>query len=207
MISSRYVLPVVLLLALALIPTVIHSYLESKADDGLLASRISPLLDGATGKPTERNKRWGQDVFASQDWIERIYKRPQRTGIRLFVARSYDHKRLYHHPELGLSYGSDLKGEGVVILPGKSEIPVHLLRERRGSGLVAYALLYDEKFVADPIAQQIRSSFNLLFNASKPMTLFYVSVPNSLVNRAFDESPPARLMRAAIESFLSQIAG
>ena len=44
MISARYALPVALVLMLALIPTVIHSYLGMKTDDGLSVKNIKPEL-------------------------------------------------------------------------------------------------------------------------------------------------------------------
>jgi len=204
MISSRYALPVILLLSLALIPTVIHSYLGSTTDDGMLAEKISPVLDGFTSVPSDRNKRWGEDVFDSRNWIERIYRKQGATAVRLFVARSYDQKRLYHHPELALSYGSSLKGDGMVMLPGDDDIPVYLLRGRSGQGLVAYALLYDGRFVKDPIAHQIRDSFRMLFSPRKPMTLFYVSTAKTSENANFARSPAAAFLRAAIDSFRAQ---
>ena len=204
MISSRYAFPVIVLLALALIPTVIHSYLGAKVDDGLLTNQIAVNLLGFNSRSTQRNERWGGDVFNSQDWIERVYSRTGGFEIRLFVARSYDHKSLYHHPELALSYGSDMTSEGVVPLPGSPEIPVHLLRENHGTGLVAYTMLYEDRFVYNPISLQIRSAFDLLFSASKPMTLFYVSTARTPGTRQTDLSSVADLLRAAVESFRLQ---
>lgn len=204
MISSRYALPVIVLLSLALIPTVIHSYFGAKIDDGLLTKQINMKLGEYYGKSTDRNARWGDEVFNSQDWIERTYSKPAGFEIRLFVARSFDHKSLYHHPELALSYGRDMTAEGIVILPGEPELPVHLLRENLGSGLIAYTILYEDEFVQNPISLQILSAFDLLFNASKPMTLFYISTPNIPGQRRTDLSQVTDLLHAAIESFRSQ---
>jgi hypothetical protein len=120
------------------------------------------------------------------------------------VARSYDHKRLYHHPELALSYGKVLKSDGIVVLSGRLEIPVRLLRGEADRELVAYTLLYGDEFVEDPIAHQISDSFYLLTSARKPMTLFYVSTRNVSNKQKFDESAVASVLRAAIESFVAQ---
>src|SRR5664280_2539690 len=102
MISARYALPVAFVLMLALIPTVIHSYLGLKTDDGLSVKNIKPVLDNFYSIPTNRQPGWGEVTFGSEDWIERIYTDEQGKSLRLFVGRSYDHKRLYHHPELAL---------------------------------------------------------------------------------------------------------
>ncbi len=204
MISTRYALPAALLLTLALIPTIIHSYLGSKMDDGMRTEEISSVLNGFTSVPAKRNKRWGEDVFDSKDWVERIYERSGTPKVRLFVARSYDHKRLYHHPELALSYGRNLKDDGLVLLRGEFDIPVHLLRGRESSELIAYALLYDGQYIEDPISHQIRDAFSLLFRPRKAMTLFYVSISNALRNEDIRASPSASVLLAAIQSFRSQ---
>ena len=128
MISARYALPVALVLMLALIPTVIHSYLNLKSDDGLSVKNIKSALDNFNSTPTNRQPGWGEDTFGCEDWIERIYTDEQGKSLRLFVGRSYDHKRLYHHPELALSYAKDLRGEGQIRLPG--QLPVTILPAR-----------------------------------------------------------------------------
>ena len=73
MFSHRYALPVVLLLAVALVPTVIHSYMQARNDDGRSAKDIPTTLAGIKSKPyTRHNDAWVMDMFASDDWIERI---------------------------------------------------------------------------------------------------------------------------------------
>ena len=206
MISSRYALAVSLLLALALVPTVIHSYLGLRLEDGLATANIGHQLHGYASVPTKRNSSWGEDVFASEDWIERSYKRTGARDVRLFVARSYDHKRLYHHPELALSYGKDLNNTDMAVLSGRMEIPVRFLWDEAGRELVAYTLLYGDEFVEDPISHQISESFYLLTSARKPMTLFYASTRIGPGKQKFDESELASVLRAAIESFVAQNA-
>ena len=204
MVSSRFSLPVALVLALALIPTIIHSYLDSKHKDGLSLQNLPRVLNGYSSKKTRRNPQWGEDVFDSQDWIERNYSIPGGPVVRLFAARSYDHKRLYHRPELGLSYGVSLQSQGVIHLPGSAPLPVHFLRNERGRGGVVYALLYDDELVEDPISHQIRDSINILFGSKKPMTLIYVSASNLPAVEDLGSSPAALVLRAAVESFRLQ---
>lgn len=201
MISSRYAPLVILLLVLPLIPTVIHNYLELKTDDGKSVGKIDATLNNFTSESTHRHARWGKDTFDSDDWIERIYTDKRGHKVQLFAARSYDHKRLYHHPELAVSYGSDLRSEKNKVLPGPLEIPVNLLRNSNGYGFIAYAFLYDGKFIKDPIAHQIKDSLNLLVSARKPMTLFYVSDSDAAPGTAFHDTPAAVILSEAIDSF------
>lgn len=101
MLSTRFAVPVVALLALAAIPTVIHSYMPSSPSDGRTAAAVPMKLGTDLGVQTKRRANWGEDRFSSTDWIERQYGGP--SGVTLFIGRSMDPKKLYHHPELALA--------------------------------------------------------------------------------------------------------
>ena len=204
MISSRYGLVVALLLALALVPTVIHSYYGFLHQDGLTTEAIAADLAGFHSKATDRKSQWVKDMFDSEDWIERRYFYGRGKSARLFAARSYDLKRLYHHPELGILYGIDLKDEGIHRLPGSPEVPVRLLRRRTGKGAAAYTLLYDDEFVSNPIGFQLKTSFELVFSPRKELTLLLVFDKDLPSNHAFEDSPAARILVSAVESFRNQ---
>ena len=202
MISSRYVIPVSLLLILSLLPTIIHSYLGSIYDDGRSVQTIPTTLAGFSSEPYLRHKdQWVKSLYGSEDWIERIYKNDNGEKIRLFAARSYDYKKLYHHPELGLSHGSNLEEEGIVMLQGDPEIPVFVLRNNSGRGIVAYVLLHEGKFVKNPVSHQINGAFLQLFSPMKAMTLFYVSDTSSTASEIFNRTSSASLLAAAIQSY------
>ena len=202
MISSRYVIPVILLLILSLLPTFIHSYLGSIYDDGRSVNSIPTKLADFSSKPYSRHKDpWVKSIFDSVDWIERIYKNDKGEKIRLFAARSYDYKRLYHHPELALSHGSNFKDEDIVMLPGDPEIPVFVLRSSSGSGIDAYVLLHEGKFIKDPVSHQIKEAFTQLFQTRKAMTLFYVSDTTAPIAENFNKTSSASILAAAIRSF------
>ena len=204
MISSRYAIPVIILLVVALIPTIIHSYIGATVIDGKSVHAIPGIFKNFTSKPSKRNAQWGKDIFDSEDWFERDYFDTQRTKVRLFVARSYDHKRLYHHPELALSYGQSLTGKSISNLPGHPEIPVYILSNDDKSKLIAYTLLYDNEFIKNPIMHQLSDSARLLLNARKPMTLFYASQSGPPSKTQFEKSSTASLLLLAIQSFRSQ---
>jgi len=188
---------------LALIPTIIHSYLDLKTNDNLSTHQISPILGSYASKPTQRKPEWGNDTFACYDWIERNYTNQQGKSVRLFVGRSYDHKRLYHHPELVLSYGKDLKMVGEMQYAAQSKVPVKLLANETRPVIAAYALLYDKQFVENAITHQLKSSIIQLITPRKPMTLFYVEAENTSDLSIFSETDAAFVLESAIKDFLA----
>ncbi|GAB4254176.1 MAG: hypothetical protein Kow0065_00920 [Methylomicrobium sp.] len=204
MLSTRYSLLVAFALSLALIPTVIHNYLGLTTEDGRAVRHIAVRLGAFDSHPTQRNPNWGEITFGSNDWFERHYQDQHGRLVRLFAARAYDHKRLYHHPELALSYGGDFEDQGIVILKEASGLPVKLLRNRNGRGLVAYALHYDDQFIDHPIRHQLKESLELLISPRKPITLFYVSDNDTPKHVDFKDTPAARLLKSAVDDFLTQ---
>lgn len=201
MLSSRYAPAICVALLLALVPTIIHSYVGVVAGDDLATSRVPEVLDGYVGTPTARAGDWGRRRFESHDWLEREYKAPGDTVV-LTVVRSYDLKALYHHPELAVAYhAASFSGSGTEPMPGRPDMPVHLLVNRTGGPVGMYVLHYDGRFVSDPIRFQIRTAGELLFTGRKAMTLFFVrddAVPEG-ANPL--ELPAARLLASAVAAF------
>jgi hypothetical protein len=201
MISPRYAAPVAAILALALVPTVIHSYRGARLDDGLRAASVADTLDGMTSSPTARKAGWVRNNFATDDWIERTYS-VHGTDVSLFVARSYDPKRLYHHPELALLRGTQTTPGQVVWTEARPDIPLHVLATARDGrqGVGVYALMYDGRFIDNPLLFQVRTSVELLVSGRRPMTLFMSS---ALEGRAADieNAPATRVLLAAIHDF------
>ena len=204
MMAGRYLPILSALLAAALVPTVIHSYAGMKVDDGRTAARIPSALAGFTSAPTDRRDDWGKRRFESDDWFERKYV-SGRDEVVLTVVRSYDMKRLYHHPELAVAYGTPFTDHETVRFPERPDIPIHVLRtelvERQAVGL--YALHYGNRFIDAPIWFQLRTAGELLVSGRRPMTLFFandLSVPEE-ANVA--KLPSRSLLLAAIETFTS----
>jgi hypothetical protein len=204
MMHARFAAPVAILLGLALVPTAIHSYRGTVLPDGLTTRAIPAQLAGAGSTPTSRRGGWVSNAFASDDWVERTY-RLEGQEVTLFAARSYDPKRLYHHPELALLRGTETAGAGLVHVPARPHIPLHVLTTSRGGrqGVAVYALLYDGRFIAHPITFQLRTSAELLVRGRKPMTLLFAS-DLSGSPEALSEAPAARIVLAAIDAFQAQ---
>lgn len=204
--SPRYAAPVALVLLLALLPTAIHSYVGLRTEDGLHASAIPNTLDGFPGTKTTRNATWGQRRFDATDWIERTYHAGSR-DVRLVVARSFDLKKLYHHPELAAADGVDLRADGLKRLPAGPDA-VHVLESAAGPRqVVLYTLLYDGVFVEDPVWFQFRTAGKGLVTGRKQMTLFFVHQAEVPEGQAVEDTAAATVLKAAVAAFKDQHNG
>ena len=203
MISDRYAPLLASVVALALVPVVLHSYMGSTIDDGRKTESIAPKLGEYASAKTDRDANWGQRRFESFDWFERRYISASDSVV-LVVLRSYDLKKLYHHPELDVAYGVPLLRNKVARTPATGEIPVHMLyNDEESGGAALYVLQYGDDYVEDPLRFQVRSSLELLFSPRKAMTLFFVvdrEVPRAVVGKP-EQLPAASLLAAAIAGF------
>ena len=208
MFAPRFSLTVAALLGLTLVPTVIHQYVGLSIDDGRIANAISIRLAGLSGIATGRKSSWAVRKFDSDDWMERWYT-GQNEKIQLLVARSYDLKRLYHHPELAIVQSDDLASRGVVRLAHRESLPIHLLESRRttGRGVALYVLHYDSEFVDDAMRFQLRTAASLLVGGRRQMTLFFVHDNDVPLDTPIENLPVTRVLLAAVDSFMSQAAG
>jgi len=195
-----------LLIGLALVPTLIHGYVDMRADDGYTATAVGPRLAGLPSRPSDRLAGWVKKTLDSDDWSEREYQKPGGGHVSLFISRSYDLKRLYHHPELAVAYGHDLHEAGIQPLAGMTEVPVHVLRGNadQAASLALYALLYDGQFVDNPYTFQLRTAGALLVGPRRPMTLFFALDQTAGAGTSLDGAVVARVLAAAIRSFESQ---
>jgi hypothetical protein len=196
MMSTRYLPLACALVAVALVPTFIHSYSDSAVRDGRTTASIPLVLAGYSGAPSDRNATWGQRQFESHDWMERTY-RSGGDQVTLTVVRSYDAKALYHHPELAATENTFDTAE-VRRFTRRSDVPVHVLSSATG-GIALYALHYDDTFVEDPIRFQLRSAVEMLFSGRKAMTLFFLADPTP--SASVDMLPSLNLFFEAIDSF------
>ena len=203
MISTRYAPAVIALLTAALIPTVIHSYVDRPHDDGLATEAIPMMLAGQMGAPSGRDAQWGQRRLDAYDWFERRYGGP--IDARLFVGRSYDAKQLYHHPEIEIAYGNSFGRGRVERFAARPEMPVHVIDgvDANARAVAMYVLLYDGHFVENPVTFQLRTSLELLFSRRKPMTIFFVRQQRQ-GNEALDASLGGQLLVEAIDAFQRQ---
>lgn len=201
--TSRYASAVCLLLGLALVPTLIHSYGGDVAGDGRSASIVPASAAGFSSAPTDRNAGWAKRRFDSDDWIERTYAK-NGDEAQLTVIRSYDAKKLYHHPELAVAYGTSFVGHQLRRFPQDPSVPVHVLEPAPGvSARAMYVLNYGDDFIDDPIRFQIKSAGELLFSRRKPMTLFFVHDVTVPEGADLATLPSTDLLFSVVHSFLT----
>jgi hypothetical protein len=204
MINSRFAPAVCVLVALALVPTIIHSYAGAVVDDGLRASALPERLAGLDSRVSDRSENWGQRRFESDDWVERVYTVEGRE-VTLTVVRSFDLKALYHHPELAVAYGSSFDRHRVEVFDRRPTIPVHVLdNSLNAAPLALYALHYGDRFIAEPIRFQIRTAGELLFSGRRAMTLFFTQSEVRFRTGDLSGQPVASILMAAIDEFLKQ---
>ena len=198
MIAARHLPGLAVLLALACVPTILHSYMGATLEDGRTAAAVPARLNGLDGHPTDRSAAWVLDKYGATDFIERQYG-PDTT---LFVARSYDAKRIYHHPEHGVARGDGYERATLTRLPARPEVPLFVLKGSQDR-LSVYTLLYQDEFVSDPIRFQLRNAFTSLIRPRMPMTLFFVRGRGEQT-RAAGMSSAETLLLAAVDGFFAQ---
>lgn len=203
MIATRYVTITGVLVALALIPTVIHNYVGLTIEDGRRTDQVAATLAGFESSKSDRKETWGGRLFEATDWSERLYVSGADEVI-LTVIRSYDLKSLYHHPELAVAYGANFTRHEVQYLGRRGDIPVQVLETDDPTGPVAmYVLHYGDTFVAEPIRFQIKTAGQLLIGGRRPMTLFFAQGQRRRSGVAVSELPWAPVLFTAIEQFLA----
>jgi hypothetical protein len=177
-IATRHAWLVAGLLLLALVPTYFNVYRQPPPlEPGALAAAIPADLEGyRDAGPGPHDAEWVATHFASHDFVERTY-RAGTLELELFAARTYDAKRLFHFPELALTYGRSATAErtGELEVAGRS-VPVRVL-EFRGRTTVrrsVSALFCGREPVRDPIRFLLRSLPALFVGRREPMTLIYV---------------------------------
>ena len=195
MICTRHLPALSVLLALACVPTVVHSYLDPPAGDGRSAADVPIRLNGLQGLRSSRSTQWVTDTYGTSDFIERQYG----PDLTLFVARSYDAKRLYHHPENGVAHGDGYTRPLVIRTEGRPDVPIFMLKGSRR--LSVYALLYGGEFVDSPIKFQLRNALTLLVRPRALMTLFFVRERTGGESRSADVDRAEALLLAAIDGF------
>ena len=173
--SPRYTTATLALLALALVPTVVTSYVRgSVVEQPPLRDVLPDVMDGRISSPTNRKATTIKREFDSEDWAEREYAGIGEPPVKVLLVRSYDMKRLYHHPELAVSE-ADYDTARVVSVPTTSgPVDVHVLPASAGrEGLAAYALLYRGRTITRPLLFQLTVAPDLLLLGRRPMTLVF----------------------------------
>ena len=201
MIALRYAPAVCVVLALALVPTLIHSYAGLVVEDGRRTSSVGSTLAGFSSTQSDRRENWGRRLFEAADWSERRYV-SGLDEVMLTIIRSYDLKSLYHHPELAVAYGTNFTRNRVDYLGPRGDVPVHVLEDDDPTGPVGlYVLHYGDAFITDPIWFQIRTSGELLVGGRQQMTLFFARGMRRRAGQPVADLPWTPVLFEAIQQF------
>ena len=202
MISARYAWPTTLVLLVAFVPTVIHVYPEPEPLPSGAIDRVLPENLGGFRYVTkgERSAAWVKEAFAADDFVSRSYSSPSGIvdGLRIFVARSYDAKKLFHFPEIALSRGrSSTLVRLIEIETDAGILPARLIEFQAGGDVhrAAYALLYGDRPMLHPIPFLFDLVPELFVGRREPTTLIYVQGSTDPGNEA--------ALEAELQDFLS----
>ncbi|MHC4952879.1 MAG: hypothetical protein ACYTGZ_03250 [Planctomycetota bacterium] len=208
MISARYAWPLAVLLLVALVPTVRNVYRTPEPHaPGTLAAEMPANLEGC-GKvePGKHTESWVQEIFGTADFVSRSYESKKIGGsLSLFAARSYDGKRLFHFPELALTYGRPATGRSIEEIDTEhGTLPVHVIefKETNGSHQAVYALLYGSTGVRGPIRFMLGRVPELFAGHKEAMTLVYVQGSADSTKKSALASELRTLIAAACAGYL-----
>ena len=200
MISSKYAWPAAGLLLVALVPTLLNVYRAPEPiEPGSLAADIPQALGPFARSVAGRRKReWVKGHFGADDFVSRRYG-----DLTLFAARTYDGKKLFHFPELALTYGraaTDRRSERY------GEFPAHVLeyRDQKGFHLSAYALFYGDRPVEDPISFMLSILPERFLGKREPMTIIYVQGDAGPEEEEALTADLEKLLAAAGEAYLER---
>jgi hypothetical protein len=166
-IATKYAGLAVVVLAISVVPVVAHQYVGwTVLDDRPLALDLS--VPGMHAVPAPSRGSFINRAFATNDWTEQRYEGAEGS-LSLYLIRSFDAKRLYHHPELALLHGRGF--EPAVIVRGAEalDVPVRVLTST--TGIAAYTLVFENDVVDNALRFQLRQAGTLLLSPRRPMTL------------------------------------
>jgi hypothetical protein len=154
---------------------VVHSYLNLEIDDCKAARLLVPQSVPASDSSRKRDA-WMRDQFEASQWHEGSFvKDGQRFDFS--ILRSYDAKRLYHHPENYFANRAFVRERRIEWVSTHSgAVPIHRVyySDPNAAVLVAYLLVYRSSPVASPYWAQLRAAPVELFSGRTPMTLFLI---------------------------------
>lgn len=173
--SLHYVRPLSACLLLALVPVVVHSYIQVEIDDCKAPQSFTSASAQApdAGGPRAAAIR---ERFQSFQLREGGFVRDGQQ-FDFTIIRSYDAKRLYHRPETSLVEHAIADTRGIQWVPTDSGIlPIHRVYygDTDPAIMVAYVLVYRSSPVASPYWPQLRAAPVELFSGRRPMTLFFI---------------------------------
>jgi len=204
--SRRHLWPLVITLCVSLVPTLQYGYDGHPREASKITQTSLPAaVGGLAGLPKDRTGGWLQATYGADSWAERTYNVPGAGSIGLFVARGFDMKKLYHHPELGVMRGHQFEPQRTQVLDGDADQVVHVLQGAAGQESAAYVLLYDGRWVSNPYALQLSSAVTTLWTGPRPLTLIFAY--GAVLANGQPSSSTAELLRRTAQQLAAAAPG
>jgi hypothetical protein len=187
--SSRFVLGIAALAALAAIPVAIHANHRTDVDDcgDPAALRAALLIPGSRPELGDPKHRAGE-LMRATGTIEPALSR-FAPPLRYAIVRSFEPAEITHSPgRIVDGHLEAQKQELRWIERGDERLPVHWLEEHT-RGMPAFAgffFVYENRAVASPYRTLLGSALRRLTGGPRPISVFVVggTTPASLVDEA-----------------------
>ena len=121
--------------------------------------------------------------------------------MTVLAVRSYDMKRLYHHPELAVTDHEYETGHVIQVEQDGVPVDVHVL-PGMNKGMAAYALVYRGATVASPYLFQLTVAPDLLLGGQRPLTLVFAEDVGGDPSAPADQSPAVQSVVAAVGALI-----
>ncbi len=176
--STRYVPHMAVMILVAMVPIVVHSYLDLRSDE--CADPVRLAASSSWRHQKERDAFMRRRLRAHQ-WKEgKLPTQPGEPAIRYTIVRSYDAKRLYYRIERRLLGAEPDVQEIVEVEAGSEQLPIRTLRFHpkpgsAGATVPAYLLVYDGRPVGNPYVNQLLAAPLRMLTGRLPMTAFFAA--------------------------------
>jgi hypothetical protein len=204
--SSRYVPHIVVILVLAGIPTLLHSWGRFEVEDcaNPAALLVVPQA-GARRSEGWANARWLERASPTRQWVEgRIPIEGTALSLETVIVRSYDPKILYHQPELALVRQARSEHANVEWFEHAGErLPIHWPEydSEPAAVVAAYVLVYRGRPVANPYLAQLLAAPLQVVTGRSPMTLLFVRGAVPVGRRELSESLARKWLASAWDQY------
>ncbi len=176
--STRYVPHMAVMILVAMVPIVVHSYLDLRSDE--CADPVRLAASSSWRHQKERDAFMRERLGAHQ-WKEgRLPAEPGEPSIHYTIARSYDAKRLYYRIERRLLVAEPDLQKIIKVQANSEQLPIRTLRFHpkpgsAGAAVAAYLLVYDGRPVGNPYVNQLLAAPLRMLTGRLPMTAFFAS--------------------------------
>ncbi len=192
-VADRYGLALFALFTLALVPVVVHSYLQLRTDDCANPQALVPEM--APGSVTPERDAFIHRFIDVHQWRDgRLPAWDGSPELQFTVIRSYNPKQLYYRGT-GHLWNDIERGGDTLEWIDSDDVKLPIIRSRteddnrRGTAPVVAALLvYQGEPVESGWRAQLRAAPRQMLTGSRPMTLFAIrGSPTSPEQRAAAE--------------------